>query len=121
MLTEFSDDLAGLARAFETMQETIRPHQEALTAIANEANNRARERVEAINAETASFYERAGALWEEIAAALGERASSAREIAWASPAKADEGNSLFDSSRGYVAQNDRYKEHLGKPTRRRGE
>jgi hypothetical protein len=128
VMDEFDADLAGLAGAFETMQETIRPHQEALAAIAAEltaaadaANARAQEHVEAVNTSASAFYERAAEVWGEVAAALRERTEDAHEVAWASPAEVAEGDSLYASERGYVEQNDWYKAHLGKPTRRRGE
>jgi hypothetical protein len=128
VMDEFSDDLADLDRAFAAMQAVIGPHQEALTAIADElsaladaANERARERVEAINAEAAAFYERAGAVWGAIAEALRERTSDAHEAAWASPDEVVEANSLYASGPGYVEQVDVFKAHLGMPTRRRGE
>jgi hypothetical protein len=120
VLAEFDEQLADLRRAHEAMRQSIRPHQDALAAIAAEAARRSREHLEAINAEVDAFHDRAEELWNAIAEALTERVPAAEEIAWASPVDADEDmDPLFDSARGYIEQNDRYKEHLGKPTARR--
>jgi hypothetical protein len=122
VLDQFESEIAALRADFETMQAEIAADQQALTAIAEDAAALSRPHVEAINARTVAFYERAGDLMARIGAELEDSVPDADDFAWVAPeAPDDDEESLFDSQRGYVDQIDRYKQHLGKPTRRRGD
>jgi hypothetical protein len=121
VLVEFEEEIADLRHHFGAMQARIEPRQDALAAIAEDAYSQSQEHIEAINAEAEAFYERADELWTRIGEALEERVADADEIEWTSPAEPEETDDpLFDSSRDYVEQVNRYKFHLGKPTGRRG-
>jgi hypothetical protein len=120
VLTEFAARVAELGEAFEAMRSAIEPRQEALAAIAAAASEQSLEHVEAINAETEAFYQRAAELRDRIAETTADRTPDADEFEWVSPTPADEGDdALFDSSRSYLEQIDRYKAQLGQPTNSR--
>jgi hypothetical protein len=117
VLGEFDTEIAELREAFEAMRSAIEPHQDALVEISDAAFERSREHVEAINGEVDAFYERAADLGARIREAIAERAPDADEFDWAVPDDADESDDpLFDSTRSYLDQIDRYKQHLGQPT-----
>jgi hypothetical protein len=71
------------------------------------------------------WRERAEPVWQAIAEELEEQAPNLDGVEWPGPEVADEDDDpLFDSTRDYVAQIDRYKLHQGKPIagrRRQGE
>jgi hypothetical protein len=91
-----------------------------LTAIAEEASERSQEHVDAINAEVEAFYGRAAELQGRISEAVAARAPNAEDFDWVGPTPAGESDDpLFDSTRDYLEQVDRYRTHLGKPTSRR--
>ena len=117
VLAEFEAEIAAMRGGFEAAQAQIEVDQQALAAIAEQAVERSRAHVEAINARVAAFYERANDLWARITAEMRDRIPTADEFEWASPTVADEGDEpLFDSKRGYLDQIERYKRHLGQPT-----
>jgi hypothetical protein len=99
-------------------------HEEALGAIRAEYDRLAEE----LNAEIAALRERYGARFAEIAErfnahqntiaeALRDAAPDVDQIDWPEPREGDEDDDpLFDSTRDYVEQIDRYKEHQDKPT-----
>jgi hypothetical protein len=122
VLAEHESEIAAMREAFEAMQAEIEVDQEALTAIAADLAARGQAHVDAINQRVAGFYERAGALWRRIGAALSRRLPAAEDFAWVEPEPPDaETEELFDSTRGYLDQIEIYKERGGRPTgRRRG-
>jgi len=64
-----------------------------------------------------SWNERAQAVWHSIARNLLDAAPDPDNHAWPEPREPDEDDDpLFDSTRDYVEQMDRYKQHQGKPT-----
>ena len=80
---------------------------------------------EAIQAEHARRIEQwrkqAKPVWRAISKKLRAKAPDIDEIDWPDPEQADEDDDpLFNSTRDYVEQIDRYKHHQGKPTARRG-
>jgi hypothetical protein len=59
-------------------------------------------------------------IWQAISDRLDENQPTVDDVQWAESAAADEDDDpLFDSTRDYIEQIDRYKEHQGKPTERR--
>jgi hypothetical protein len=59
-------------------------------------------------------------LFEQIERDLSDAAQDIDAIEWPDPHEGDEdADPLFDSTRGYVEQVDRYKEHQGRPTTRK--
>jgi hypothetical protein len=102
------------------MQAEIAADQQALAAIAEEAAERSRPHVEAINARVAAFYERATDLWARIGEELEDSVPDAHDFAWVEPEAPDEEEeSLFDSARAYVEQIGFYKAHTGDPQAKR--
>jgi hypothetical protein len=68
-----------------------------------------------------AWKKRAFPVWHAVADKLEARSPDPFEIDWPEPDEGDEDNNpLFDSTRDYVEQIDRYKEHQGKPIARRG-
>jgi hypothetical protein len=124
LLAEHGDTLENLRARFDEMQAAIRPHQDALAAIAAEFAERfsgpIAEHIAAINEQVAAFYEQATDVWSDIADDLEDRAPDPDAADWPTPYDADEPDDpLFDSGRSYIEQIDRYKRHQGKPTTRR--
>jgi hypothetical protein len=116
------DELAALRADFETMEEEVQSHQDAIHDITREIENQFRarcdEHVDAINALVDAFQERAEALWDSISAALEDEAPDIED--WPDPYEADESDDqLYQSERGYLEQIARYKRHQGKPVERR--
>jgi hypothetical protein len=76
--------------------------------------------VEDFRERLAAFAERAKPVWQAIAVSLHERAPDPDEIDWPEPRPADEhSDPLYDSTREYIAQVDRFKRHQGKPIGRK--
>ena len=68
----------------------------------------------------AAWQKQAKPVWHAVAQSLAEQAPNFDLIDWPEPAEGDEDDDpLFDSTRNYVAQMDRYKRHQGKPTGRK--
>ena len=92
---------------------------ERISPIARDASERSSDHVEAINAATEETYQRADELQGRIAAALTDQAPRADDFNWATPEADENPDPLFNSTRDYLTQIDRYKRHQGKPTSRR--
>jgi hypothetical protein len=76
--------------------------------------------IEELTAEYQALDARRSSLYQGIEDLLRERAPYLRDIEWPEPANGDEHpDPLFDSSRDYVTQIDRYKQHQGKLTTRK--
>jgi hypothetical protein len=68
-----------------------------------------------------NWHSRAAPIWRAIKAELNAAAPDLSDIDWPTADVGDEDDDpLFDSNRSYVEQMDRYKDHQGKPTSRRG-
>jgi hypothetical protein len=109
VLAEHADTLERLRAQFDEMRAAIRPHQNALTAIAAEFAERysgpIAEHIAAINEQVAAFYERASEVWSDIADDLEDRAPDPDAVEWPEPYAADESDEqLFQSERSYVEQ-----------------
>jgi hypothetical protein len=77
-------------------------------------------RIEALEAEYSALEDRRQALWEEMTDSLLRRAPDISYVQWPTPADGDDDpDPLYDSSRDYVEQMDRYKRHQDKPTARK--
>jgi hypothetical protein len=73
-----------------------------------------------IAGEREAWIERAKPVWQEIRNRLDENAPNINDIEWDEAGGADEDpDPLFDSTRDYIEQIDRYKEFQDKPTTRR--
>jgi hypothetical protein len=73
-----------------------------------------------LRAKIEAWTERANPTWHAMAELLQARAPDLTEVEWPEPDEGDEDDDpLFDSTRGYVEQIDKYKQHQGKPTERR--
>jgi hypothetical protein len=102
------------------MQETIRPHQDALAEMAAQYEARMAEHIEAINAAVGQFYDQAEPVIADIATDLEDSKPDPDDLEWPAGYVADESDEqLFQSERGYVEQMAFYKAHQGKPTSRR--
>jgi hypothetical protein len=86
---------------------------EALAAEMEERREDLEEKIEA-------WKERAIPTCHAMSDSLHEQTPDLNEVEWPEPEEGDEDlDPLFDSTRDYVEQMDRYKEHQGKPTERR--
>jgi len=66
------------------------------------------------------WEDRAETVWHAIAADLEDQKPDLDERDWPEPEDGDEDfDPLFDSTRDYIEQIDRYKEHQDRPTERR--
>jgi hypothetical protein len=102
------------------MQQAIRPHQDALAALAAEYEARMAGHIEAINAEAERFYDQAEPVLSDIAADLEGEKPDPSDLEWPAGYAADESDAqFFQSERSYVEQIGFYKNHQGKPTSRR--
>ena len=78
------------------------------------------DRYDELREELNEWSERFNALAQEVESELDERAPNLDEVDWPEPREADEDDDpLFDSSRDYVDQIDRYNEHQPKPVARK--
>jgi hypothetical protein len=77
-------------------------------------------RLAQIQAKIDAWHERARPTWQAMSESLREQAPDLDAFDWPEPAEGEEDDDpLFDSTRDYLDQIDRYKLHLGKPTERR--
>ena len=117
---EASERISAIEReAAERISAIEQEASERISPIARDASERSSDHVEAINAATEETYQRADELQGRIAAALTDQAPRADDFNWATPEADENPDPLFDSTRDYLTQIDRYKRHQGKPTSRR--
>jgi hypothetical protein len=108
-------ELDRLRADFEAMQARITPHQEALERLANEFEEQCAHHLDAINEDVATFYAGAAAVHERIGDELRSDGPDPHLIEWAEPANADDDDDpLFDSTRDYEDQIERYRQHQGR-------
>jgi hypothetical protein len=120
VLDQHADKITQLRADFNWMQETIRPHQEALAALVADYEPRMGEHIQAINAAVGQFYSEAEPVIADIAADLADEKPDPDDLEWPAGYLADESDEqLFQSERDYVEQMAFYKAHQGKPTSRR--
>jgi hypothetical protein len=120
VLGQHADEIAHIRSEFNRMQETIRPHQDALAALVADYEARMAEHIEAINSEVEQFYDLAEPVIADIATDLEAEKPDPDDLEWSAGYAADESDEqLFQSERGYVEQIGFYKNHQGKPTSRR--
>jgi hypothetical protein len=120
VLEQHAPALTQLTVEFARMQETIRPHQDALRALVRDYESRIAGHVEAINGQVAEFYDQAELVISDIAADLEDHKPDPDDIEWPDDYVADESDDqLYQSERDYLAQIARYKRHQGKPLERR--
>jgi hypothetical protein len=97
----------------KAIREQIAPFQTQFEEIERRFEQRFRARFESLN-------ERMKALLQGLTTSLNDMAPGPGDIYWPEPEFADEDDDpLFDSTRDYVEQIDRFKEHQQKPTERR--
>ena len=120
VLDQRASEITHLQSEFDRMQETIRPHQDALAEMAAQYEARMAEHIEAINAAVGQFYDQAEPVIADIATDLEDSKPDPDDLEWPAGYVADEPDEqLFQSERGYVEQMAFYKAHQGKPTSRR--
>jgi hypothetical protein len=120
VLGQHADEIEHIRSEFNRMQETIRPHQDALAALVADYEARMAEHIEAINSEVEQFYDLAEPVIADIATDLEAEKPDPDDLEWLAGYAADESDEqLFQSERGYVEQIGFYKNHKGKPTSRR--
>jgi len=111
----------------EVNDEVLAEHQTEFDQVKKQhaaLNELVAERLRAVEKEFAPRYRKLGRLmktqWDETAQKLRDRAPDLDLVDWPEPQEADEDvDPLFDSTRGYLEQIDRYKEHQDKSTVRR--
>jgi len=119
VLAEFGSEMAALREDFEAARAAVGAEQEALAEIAEQAAEQSRAHVAEIDARMGAFYDRANRVWMRMEARMRDRLPSAEDFEWAAAQPADDGEPLFDSTRGYLEQVDHYNAHFGRPTARR--
>jgi hypothetical protein len=99
----------------------LRQEHDALTEESEAFIDRVREQFEArFRGRFDDLTERLKSLVHGMTASLEAEAPDLADIEWPEPEPADEDDDpLFDSTRDYVEQIDRFKEHQQKPTERR--
>jgi hypothetical protein len=114
-------------RLAERRREIIAPHEEKLEelraehrSLAEECNAELRPIFERYDDQFAGIAERFNSLQGTITSELRERAPDLDAIDWPQPEHGDDDDdALFDSTRGYVEQIDRYKARQDKPTEKK--
>jgi hypothetical protein len=101
-----------------------RPEIDALRTEQTGLATQLAERLAAIKAEFSARFQdldnRTKTRWQTVASRLDELSPDLGKVAWPEPLDcAEDPDPMFDSTRGYVEQMDRYKEHQGKPTTRK--
>jgi hypothetical protein len=110
------DDINDEARSATEIRIVERDYSEIVERI----NNELRSIAERYKPELQAIADRFSTIRETVADRLREEAPDPDGYDWPEPDDSDEDDDpLFDSSRDYVEQIDRYKEHQGKPTARR--
>jgi hypothetical protein len=88
------------------------PHQAEIDTL--------REQFDVLKAEFEKWREAANPIWQALTTSLAENQPDPEELEWTTDFTADEDpDPLFDSTRSYVEQIDRYKAHQGKRTCRK--
>ena len=120
---------ADLGRA---VNHTAAETERSLAAITRDVHAKHRAKVETLRSQfdeiakdharkIAQWAKDAKPVWRAMEKDLQAQAPDPDDIDWPEPMEGDEDDDpLFDSTRGYVRQMDRYKRHQGKPTSRRG-
>jgi hypothetical protein len=113
-----NETAAEVRQSISAINRTIHTeHRTEIAALESEWKGIAKEHTRRI----AQWQKRAKLIWRAIANDLDTQSPDPDEIEWPEPDVGDEDDDpLFDSTRDYVEQIDRYKEHQGKPTERRG-
>jgi hypothetical protein len=122
---EVNSDIIDLEnKVEEEHREQIEELESEWTEIMEEAATLQEEmqpRCDDLRAKIDAWKEQATSTYQAMCTSLNERAPDVDSYDWPEP---DEGNEdedpLFDSTRDYVEQMDRYKEHQGQPTERVG-
>jgi hypothetical protein len=108
--TEIEDSIKEITRKVHA------EHKAKIKTLESEWNKIAKQHARQI----AAWQKRAKVVWHAIAKDLKAKAPDTDEIDWPEPADGDEDDDpLFDSTRDYVEQIDRYKSFQDKPTERR--
>jgi hypothetical protein len=115
---DFRDTLEQARDAvLENYQDELDAIQDELGEVAKKANAEIAEIRKKHASRYAEIVERFNSTQALIRDDLVSESPDPAEIEWPEPAKGDEDeNPMFDSTRGYVEQMDRYKEHQDKPT-----
>jgi hypothetical protein len=111
----------------DAVYQACREIQDEITEINEAAQEESRDDLELLSSEFAgiraahdAWVQHAEPVWKAIADRLAERMSDEIDVRPHSDWQANEdSNPLYDSTRGYIDQVDRFKRHQGKPTQRR--
>jgi hypothetical protein len=111
-LAELNDEVHS-ATEIATLKQEYR-------ALAKRINDELRPIAERYQPELQAIADRFNAVREAVVETLEQEAPDPDDYDWPEPEDGEEDSDpLFDSTRGYVEQVDRYKEHQGKPTTRK--
>jgi hypothetical protein len=103
VVDRYADELTAIDRDYRSLREHVNPQLKAIA--------------ERFAAPFKDIAERYNALQEDIVAELEVSMPDPDEVDWPEPCDGvEDDDPLFDSTRGYVEQIDRFKEHQGKPT-----
>jgi hypothetical protein len=106
VIDRYADEIAAIGSDYDTLCGEVNPHLEAIA--------------DRFAARFVDIAERHNALQQTIAAELEEEAPDPSNEDWPEPDDGDEdADPLFDSTRDYVAQINRFKKHQGKLITRR--
>jgi hypothetical protein len=122
ILRYYDNDLAGkIARVIRTVERDIDGINESVhdsyTEEVVELRDEWQRIIDDFESRVDDWRERAEEVWSQIADDLNECGPDLTEIEWPEPDEGDEDDDpMFDSTRDYVEQIDRYKDHQEKPT-----
>jgi hypothetical protein len=115
----------------DAVNDTATEIEDSITKITRSVHAKHRTKIKTLEAgwrqiakeharQIAAWRKRAKVVWHAVANDLRAQAPDPDEINWPEPADGyEDDDPLFDSTRDYVEQIDRYKAHQGKPTERR--
>jgi hypothetical protein len=114
ILRYYDPDLAN------AIEQAASDFDDQIEAVNDEVRAEYADRIAVLESDCAVLERRRKALFDEMDNALLDRRPDVDDVDWPIAADGDEDDDpVFDSTRGYVEQIDRYKRHQGKPTERR--
>jgi hypothetical protein len=111
VIDRHTEAIEELREAWEETESEITEHQDAIAAAIERCEQVIAGHEQAITEMSEAWQARAEPIWQQIASEIEQEVPAVEQIEW--PALADEelADPLFDSTRDYVAQVERYKRH----------
>jgi hypothetical protein len=119
VIERHTEAIEELREAWEETESEVAEHQDAIAAAIERCERTIAGNEQAITELQQDWQARAEPVWQQVASDIAQEVPDAEQIEWPTLADEEEADPLFDSTRDYVEQVDRYKKHQGKPTGRR--